>query len=156
MKILYALALTLILGGCGWFGGNNQGTNDNNQNGNTSQPTTNDTVKTSEMKDLFTHFDEQKITYSNAKDVDVVDMNAHEGKMFDYEGNKVYIYRMNMNDSNMNNWMNEIKNTGKVTINQDGKEATYDALINGEYILVSESGTDLNQLKDAFNKYEVK
>ena len=162
MKILYILALTLLLGGCGWFTGNNQGMNDNNQvpNGNTqtSPPTApeNDMQKTSTMKDLFTYFDDQKITYSNAKDVDVVDMNAHEGKMFEYEGNPVYIYRMNMKDSNMKNWMDEIKNTGKVTIKQDGKEASYDASINGEYLLVSESGTDLNKLKDAFNKYEVK
>lgn len=168
MKILYILALTLILGGCGWFGGNDQGMNGNNQtpNGNQTQngnnqtnpPTApeNDMQKTSTMKDLFTYFDDQKISYSNAKDVDVVDMNAHEGKMFEYEGNPVYIYRMNMKDSNMEKWMNEIKNTGKVTIKQDGKEASYDASINGEYVLVSKSGTDLNKLKDAFNKYEVK
>ena len=32
MKILYSLVLTLLLSGCGWFGGNNQ-TPNNNQNG---------------------------------------------------------------------------------------------------------------------------
>ena len=158
MKILYSLVLTLLLSGCGWFGGNNQ-TPNNNQNGNMNNTPTapeQNTTKTSEMKDLFTYFDEQKISYSNAKDVDVVDMNAHEGKMFEYEGKPVYVYRMNMKANNMQTWMNEIKNTGKVTINQNGKEASYDALMNGEYLMVSESGTDLKDLKDAFNKYEVK
>lgn len=162
MKILYILVLTFVLSGCGWFGGNNQGMNDNTQtpsgNTQTNPPTApeEDMQKTSKMKDLFTYFDNQKISYSNAKDIDVVDMNAHEGKMFEYEGKPVYIYRMNMKDSNMKNWMDEIKNTGKVTIKQDNKEATYDASINGEYILVSESGSDLKQLKEAFDKYEVK
>ena len=67
MKILYILALSLMLGGCGWFG-NDQGMNGNNQtpNGNQTQngnnqtnpPTApeNDMQKTSTMKDLFTYF----------------------------------------------------------------------------------------------------
>lgn len=150
MKILYILCLSILLQGCGWFGNND--TNMPNDTATNNQ----DTIKTSEMKDLFTYFDEQKITYSNAKDIDVVDINAYEGKMFEYEGKPVYVYRMNRNDKNIQSWMDEIKNTGKVTINQNGKEATYDALINGEYMMVSEAGQDLNQLSESFNKYEIK
>lgn len=156
MKTLLILCLSLLLGGCGWFGNNQNG---NGQNGNTNQaiqPEEQNTVKKSEMKDLFNYFDEQKIPYTDAKDIDVVDVNAHEGKTFKYEGKNVYVYRMNMQDEKINKWMDEVTKTGKVTINQDGKEATYDAIINNEYMLVSESGVDLNKLSESFRKFEMK
>ena len=50
--------------------------------------------------------------------------------------------------------MKEIKNSGKVTINQNGTDESYDALINGEYLMVTKQGTDLNKLSEAFKKYE--
>ncbi len=74
------------------------------------------------MKDLFTYFDEQGLEYANSKDMEVVDINAHEGKAFEYQGNPVYLYRMNMQDEKISGWMDEIKNTGKVTINQNGTD----------------------------------
>ena len=52
--------------------------------------------------------------------------------------------------------MDEIKNTGKVTINQNGTDESYDALINGEYLMVTKQGTDLNKLSEVFKKYEIK
>ena len=61
-----------------------------------------------------------------------------------------------MSDSNVKSWMEEIKNTGKVTINQNGKEDTYDAIVNGDYMLVTKSGTDLNNLSEMFKKYGMK
>ncbi len=86
--------------------------------------------------------------------MEVVDINAHEGKAFEYQGNPVYLYRMNMQDEKISSWMKEIKNSGKVTINQNGTDESYDALINGEYLMVTKQGTDLNKLSEAFKKYE--
>ena len=63
---------------------------------------------------------------------------------------------MNMQDEKISGWMDEIKNTGKVTINQNGTDESYDALINGEYLMVTKQGTDLNKLSEVFKKYEIK
>ena len=161
-KTISILFLALMLSGCGWFGGNNSNNGSQTPNSGTTTPNNGtttpqqDTTQTNKMSDLFTYFDEQGLTYSNAKDVDVVDMNAHEGKMFEYENNPVYVYRMKTTDSKIKSWMDEIKNTGKVTINQEGKEMTYDAIVNGDYILVSKSGTDLKDLSTMFKNYEIK
>ena len=83
MKYLSILCLTMLLGGCGWMNrnSNENGTPNNNNGNNNGNTTPQETVKTSTMKDLFTYFDEQGLTYANAKDIDVVDVNAHEGKM---------------------------------------------------------------------------
>jgi hypothetical protein len=177
MKYLTMICLTILLGGCGWFGGNTQnggssnnggnmpngnnsnlpdGNSNGNNNGSQSGNNQQEPVKTSTMNDLFGYFNDQGLTIANAKDISVVDMNAHEGRMFEYENNPVYVYRMNLQDSNIKSWMEEAKNTGKVTINQDGKEETYDAMINGEYMMVTKSGTNLNKLSEAFKKYEIK
>ena len=147
MKLIYILCLSVLLSGCGWLN-KNQPTQEN--------PSSNEEMKTCEMKDLFAYFDEQGIMYENSKDLDVVDINAHEGKMFEYQGNPVYLYRMNMNDEKISSWMDEIKNTGKVTIHQDNKDESYDAMINGEYLMAAKSGTDLNTLSEMFKKYEIK
>ncbi len=152
MKTLILLCLFVILSGCGWMNNNQKQDGNMNDNQNGQQ----ETVKTSQMKDLFAYFDEQGITYSNAQDLKTMNINAHEGKMFEYEGNPVYIYRMNMSDANMKSWMDEIKNTGKVTINQDGKDDNYDAIINGEYLLVTKSNTNLNKLSEMFKNYQIK
>ena len=145
MKLLYILCLSMLLSGCSWFGQNEVTQEDLSAN----QP-----VKTSEMKDMFSYFDQQGLEYDNAKDMEVVDINAHEGKAFEYQGNPVYLYRMNMQDEKISSWMKEIKNSGKVTINQNGTDESYDALINGEYLMVTKQGTDLNKLSEAFKKYE--
>lgn len=155
MKYTKILCLLFLLTGCGWMN------NDSNEN-TTNQPPTNNNQnntspqKTSSLKDVMTYFDENKVEYSNMKDLDVVGMKAHEGKSFDFGGNEVYLYRMNMKDETINSWLNEIKNTGKVTINQNGQEGSYDALVNGEYLLVSKTGTDLKELSDLFKNYKMK
>lgn len=170
MKYITILLLSLFLGGCGFMNRNdvNDGTTkpDNNtqipngQNNQTPNGQSNNSsdnqVTSSELKDVFTYFDEQKLEYANAKDVDVTGINAYEGKMFEYQNNPVYIYRMKTTDSNVKSWMEEIKNTGKVTINQNGKEDVYDAIVNNDYMLVSKSGTDLNKLSEMFKKYGMK
>ena len=146
MKLLYIVCLSVLLSGCGWF----------NQDEPVQENPPANEAKTNEMKDLFTYFDEQGLEYANSKDMEVVDINAHEGKAFEYQGNPVYLYRMNMQDEKIFGWMDEIKNTGKVTINQNGTDESYDALINGEYLMVTKQGTDLNKLSEVFKKYEIK
>lgn len=161
MKLITVLFLSLFLGGCGLMNRNdvNDGTTKPNNQTNDQQPnnqTNNQQNNQTQLKDVFTYFDEQKLEYANAKDIDVTGINAYEGKMFEYQNNPVYIYRMKMSDSNVKSWMEEIKNTGKVTINQNGKEDTYDAIVNGDYMLVTKSGTDLNNLSEMFKKYGMK
>ena len=161
MKYISILFLFLFLYGCGFMNRNdvNDGTTKpNNQTEQPNQPGNqqpNNQAQT-QLKDVFTYFDEQNLDYANAKDIDVTGLNAHEGKMFEYQNNPVYIYRMKMDDSNVKSWMEEIKNTGKVTINQNGKEDTYDAIVNNDYMLVTKSGTDLNKLSEMFKKYGMK
>ena len=160
MKIIAVLFLSLFLGGCGLMNRNdvNDGTTkpNNQTNDQNNQPNNQQSNNQTQLKDVFTYFDEQKLEYANAKDIDVTGINAYEGKMFEYQKNPVYIYRMKMTDSNVKSWMEEIKNTGKVTINQNGKEDTYDAIVNGDYMLVSKSGTDINKLSEMFKKYGMK
>lgn len=166
MKYIAILFLSLFLGGCGFMNRddvNDGTTKPDNQTEQPNQPgnqapndqSNNQTTK-NELKDVFTYFDEQKLEYANAKDVDVTGLNAYEGKMFEYQNNPVYIYRMKTTDSNVKSWMEEIKNTGKVTINQNGKEDVYDAIVNNDYMLVTKSGTDLNKLSEMFKKYGMK
>ena len=158
MKYISILFLFLFLNGCGFMNRNdvNDGTTKpNNQTNEPNNQQPNNQVQT-QLKDVFTYFDEQNLDYANAKDIDVTGLNAYEGKVFEYQNNPVYIYRMKMSDGNVKSWMEEIKNTGKVTINQNGKEDTYDAIVNNDYMLVTKSGTDLNKLSEMFKKYGMK
>lgn len=163
MKLSIMLCMMLLLCGCAWRNQPNNQTPSGNPNPNQNMtPNGNQnggqssTAKTSRMSDLMKYFDEQNLVYAEAKDLEVMDVNAHEGKTFKFDGKPVYLYRMNLNDSKNQTWMNEIKNTGKVRISQNGKEGEYDALVNGEYLLISESGMDLKHLSDLFKNYVVK
>lgn len=161
MKKLFVLSMLLLLSGCGWMNGNNNNnqTPNNQQTPNNNQQTPNgngQTAKTSSIKDLMGYFDEKGLQYSNMSDLDVVEINAHEGKKFEYEGIPVYLYRMNMQDQQIQSWMKDIKDTGKVTISLDGEQKSYDAIINGDYLLVSETGKDLKDLSQHFKNYTMK
>lgn len=158
MKILIMLCMFVLLNGCGWMNKapTQSPTNNSNQNQTPNQNGNQSTGKTSTMKDMMSYFDEKKLEYSDAKDLEVMDVNAHEGKSFMYGGKPVYLYRMNIQDEKNKSWMKEIQNTGKVKISQNGQEQSYDALVNGEYLLVSETGTDLKDLSEMFKKYEMK
>lgn len=166
MKKILSLSLSaLLLSGCSWFNGNkdmvnnNPNTNGNNSNGNkpmTNGNNTNNSSKKGMINDVMDYFEKEGIRAENMSEIDQFDFAAHEGRMFEVNGETVYLYRLNTEDAKMKTWMDEIQKNKKVSVNQNGMDEEYSALINNDYLLVYKMGADIAPLDETFTGYKMK
>lgn len=152
MKKLLMLSLCIILlSGCSWFKDKEMDPpNQNNGSNNMTKPTKNN------IEDVFTYFENEGIEVKNIATMDQFDFAAHEGRMFEVNGERVYLYRLNTNDEKINEWMNEIKQNNTVDVNQNGLDEKYSALLNQDYLLVYKKGANISPLDEVFNQYSNK
>ena len=161
MKKLLMLGLSmLLLSGCSWFDGNNtDNMNDpmNEPSNNDNQPDDNSSMnKSGKIQDVIDYFETEGVEVQNMSAIDQFDFAAHEGAMFELNGETVYLYRLNSTDAQMQNWMNEIKQNNTVSVNKDGMDEEYSALLNNDYLLVYNKDADIAPLDELFNNYSMK
>ena len=159
MISILSVVTLFTLTGCSWFGGdeNNDPKTEDNMNGTDSDMNGNDsTNKTSTIQDMMNSFDTAGITYDNMTEIENMDFAAHEGRMFDLNGERVYLYRMNMEDEKMSDMMKKANDEGVVTINNNGVDEEYSALVNNDYMMVYRKGAMISPLDTTFNGYTMK
>lgn len=94
------------------------------------------------------------VSYTDMEKIDQMDFAAHEGRSFMYEGNMVYLYRINNEDEKMQQLMKDAKDKKSVKVNVDGEEKEYGAMVNGDYLLIHEKGLEMNHLSETFPSYD--
>ena len=98
-------------------------------------------------------FESSGVTFGNVTPIDNMDFAAHEGRMFDVNGERVYIYRMNLEDAQMNELMQKAMADKRVTVNRNGVDEEYNALVNNDYLLVYGSNASIAPLDELFTQY---
>lgn len=167
MTALLALMLLLPMSGCAWFnrdGNMNQnGTNGTNQTDGTNtnppaneRPNSDGTSSNREhtIQDMLNSFETSGIKLMNMQSIDKMEFAAHEGRMFELNGETAYLYRMNMEDASMKQLMQEAKDKGSVSVNADGSDQEYSAMVNGDYILLYKKNASIAPLDEAFKNYK--
>lgn len=171
-KLLLICGVCLMLSGCGWTnrrngnnngstnngmnGSNNNGMNGSNSNGmnqGTNNQGKNDEQRKGNMQDLVNEFKSKGIQFENEQTLNSFDFAAHEGRSLSLNGETVYLYRLNMNDEKMKEWAKTVKEKNMVTVNQNGKDEEYSAVMNNDYLLVYRKNANVSPLDEVFRNY---
>ena len=107
------------------------------------------------ISDFKNYLDENKIAYSDMKEVEAVDFAAKEGAMFTYEDQPIYLYRLNEDDETMQALLKEAKEKEKVTVNIEGEKKEMQASVNGAYLMLYEDQETVYDLRNAFSKFNM-
>lgn len=111
-----------------------------------------DTVEDS-IDNVTSYFKENNITMDNLQTITDFDFAADEGRYFQLNGKYVYLYRVDSEDSAMQQVLQEAKDNGKVTVNITGEEMEYGARVNGNYLLLYDTEADIQDVLTAFDGY---
>ena len=167
-SLIFILSSMLVftLSGCSWFDRKDSSANNNNTTNNASEndaskndanknnASNNDADKTAKtIQDMMNRFESSGVTFGNVTPIDNMDFAAHEGRMFDVNGERVYIYRMNLEDAQMNELMQKAMADKRVTVNRNGVDEEYNALVNNDYLLVYGSNASIAPLDELFTQY---
>lgn len=154
---LLCVVSLFTLSGCSWFGGDKSDMGNKNDPMTDNSTTNNDTTKkSSTIQDMVNSFDEVGLQYENMTPIENMDFAAHEGRMFDVNGERVYLYRMNMEDKKMMDLMKQANDTGLVTVNNNGVDEEYYSLVNNDYMMLYRSGAVNSSLDQAFTNFTMK
>lgn len=161
MILILSSMLVFTLSGCSWFDRTDKNANNNNTTNNATgndatknDASGSDTGKTAKtIQDMMNSFEEAGITFGNVRSIDDMEFAAHEGRMFDVNGERVYIYRMNLEDAQMNELMQKAMADKRVTVNRNGVDEEYNALVNNDYLLVYGSNASIAPLDELFTTY---
>ncbi len=158
MKKLFKTVLTSALLVSVLFGCSSKD-NQNNKNDNLSTSIKDDAEDakddvTQTIDDVMDYFKKQKVEVENVQGIDKIDFAAYEGKSFEVNGKTVYLYRVNEKDKNMKKLLQEVKDTGKVTVNMNNKEQEYKAKVKGNLLMLYNYDEDLNDVLTTFDAYQ--
>lgn len=112
-------------------------------------------VKTSQktMDDLMDHFEEQKVEFDDLKDVEKTSFPYHDGKSFMIDDTYAYLYHLDLSDQSMNDLLQKAKQDGMLEISINDEMKTYQAIVNGEFLLLYDQKADAQQIADVFKTY---
>lgn len=151
MKIMSAVLCGVLLCGCSMNEDSSDGTT--NQS-NTEKPTPPVDEGNTNMDDMMTYLKDNGIEYSDMASIDQMDFAAHEGRSFMTNGATAYMYRLDSNDASMSELLKQATESGTITTNQNGEQKQYNASVNGNYLLVYDTTTDMTNFTKAFAAYK--
>lgn len=111
-------------------------------------------IGTSTVSDVIEYFDNQGIKYSNMKNHMPEDLPFKDGRMFDVNGKKVYMYDVDSKDTTMNDLLTKAKNDGSVKVKVDGVEKSYMAAVNGTKMMIYETEEGIKDVIDSFMNFK--
>lgn len=158
-KTITLLLLSVLFAGCACMNSTDTGPQTNtpstpsNPSDNTNPPS--NTTQRGTLEDLMSYFKNEGITFDRMDEIENIDFGAHEGKLLEYNGETLYLYRLNPDRYENQNWYNDIKTNGLVTVNLDGEDKQFYASVNGDYLLVYDMNTDMTDIETLFNDFNL-
>ncbi|WP_302759720.1 hypothetical protein [Amedibacillus dolichus] len=102
---------------------------------------------------MMKYLKDEGVVYENMQNIDQIDFAAHEGRSFEINGNKVYLYRVKSEDENMKKLLRQAEETGRVKVRIDNKEKEYMAQVNGTYLMLYDQNVKADDLQRVFPNY---
>lgn len=148
-KVGLAFLMVCMVCGCSMF---KEASDDvNNAIDKVEDTTTNEEGK---LSDLMTYLKDNKITLEDEEELNNFNFAAKEGRSFTYDGNKVYVYSVDTANAAIRTLMNQALTNNQVVASVDGKEVTYGASANDNYLMIYELEAKVDDLLDNFKNYK--
>lgn len=153
VKVLMSLLLLTSLCGCSLFKDvKDDVENEMDKVENKVEDTT--TQNDGKLSDLMLYLKDNGVLFENETTLDNFDFAANEGRSFTYDGNKVYVYSVDMANAAVRTLMQQASETNRITANQNGENKEYGASANDKYLLVYDINAKVDTLLDNFEKYK--
>lgn len=117
----------------------------------TPTPSSNENTMSSTAKDYVDYLAE-KYTLNDPAPIENLDENALDGYTFGLN-NEVYYLVLLDNTGSAKNWLNDVSNNGQIDVDVDGLTKTMNALINGNFILLTPASNYLDGFKDYYDAF---
>ena len=108
------------------------------------------------MDDLMEFLRGEGVEYTNDKKLDRFDWPAKEGRSFLYNNQNVYLYKVDPSDAKIAGLLDKAQTSNRISATQNGEQMEYGASVNGGYLLVYDQDSAIEDLVEAFKKYEMK
>ncbi len=105
------------------------------------------------IDDLMLYLDEAKIGIEQEEVIEDIPFAAYEGRSFMINGNRVYLYRINKNDADMQLILQQLQEDGMVNVERNGQKMKYQGLLSDDYLLLFDPGVDTGALVDTLQQY---
>jgi len=106
------------------------------------------------VDDYLTYLQGNGISMSGITQLTEIGYDGVDGKSFEYDGNVYYLLRT-PDSTEMNNLIQDVMKTNKITVNRNGSKAVLNASVNGNYILAYEEGINPVSLYNVWNTYDI-
>lgn len=106
------------------------------------------------LDDLMEHFKKANINFNNLNDLDNISFNARAGKSFTINDSNAYFYELDLNDSKMQDLVNQVNTSGQVEVMMNDKKQKYNAILNGNFLFLYDPKADAQQIADVFQNFK--
>ncbi len=107
------------------------------------------------LENMFVHFDAQQIPYAEKTIIEEINFAAKEGYSFMYENEYIYLYHLDPSDEAMQQVLQEAESDGTLSAEQNGELKNYNALVNGNFIMMYDGETQFESLEKSFTQYKM-
>lgn len=105
------------------------------------------------MDDLMNYLNEAQIGIEQEEVIEDIPFAAYEGRSFMINGNRVYLYRINKNDGDMQMILQQLQEDGMVSVERNGQKMKYQGKLSNDYLLLFDPGVDTGTLVDTLQRY---
>ena len=147
-KLLCVFMVSLFLVGC------QRNVDDTNRSENIVEDVKEDTQEVvNNLEKMFDDFTNQGIKLDNYEKIEHTGLNAEEAYSLSTNGSNAYVYRLNTNDTQMQQLIDHVKQTGMADVMIEDEKKQYEAAVNGNVLLLYEKDSNLTDLRKAFEKF---
>lgn len=152
-KIFITLMSLCLCTGCSCSPGGSQPSNTSTPTA-SSEPSPSPSSETlmGQTQDYIEYLSD-KYSLVNTKMIENLDTNAIEGYTFGLNNENYYLVRFDPANEQATRWLSELNSTGQIETDIDGLTRTMYGLVNGNYALLSETGTWADGFQEYYNAF---
>lgn len=106
------------------------------------------------LEDMLNDFKNQGVTLDHQEKIEHTGLNAYEAYHIQSNGHPAYLYRLNTSDAQMQKLIDHVKQTGTAEVMIEDEKKQYEAVVNGNALLLYDQNSDMKQLRKAFEAFK--
>lgn len=118
----------------------------------TSTPSSNENNMSSTAKDYVDYLAE-KYALNDPAPIENLNQGALDGYTFGLNNEVYYLVLLDSSNASAKNWLNDVSANGQIDVDVDGLTKTMNALINGNFILLTPASNYLDGFQDYYDAF---
>lgn len=157
-QLIVATLCLMLMGACGANDSTNNNMGSNSQKNTSSSESSIQSIGStvsSTIDDVMNYFKEKGLAFSSMMNIENMDFAAHEGRVLVNNGQKAYLYRLNSQEPAMQKLIAQVREKGIADVKLDNEQKQYSAMVNGDYLLLYDQGTNMSNLTNIFSNFKM-